>query len=136
VLLATFVITVLFDLTLAIEVGVVLAAIIFMHRMAETTAASRAVSLIERDQDDFARPHSAYEARAELPNGVEVFELRGPLFFGAASRLADALEARVAVVLCGLQPGVHASLDRLGVLDAVRTAEKYEDALALAGAGN
>jgi len=93
VLLATFLLTVLVDLTLAIEVGVVLAAIIFMHRMAEATAVSRGVSLIERDQDDFARPHAEYESRAELPKGVEMFELRGPLFFGAASRLIDAFEA-------------------------------------------
>jgi len=93
VLLATFLLTVLVDLTVAIEVGVVLAAIIFMHRMSEAAAVSRGVSLIQRDQDDFARPRSEYEARAELPAGVEVFELRGPLFFGAASRLIDALEA-------------------------------------------
>ena len=93
VLLATFLLTVLVDLTLAIEVGVVLAAIIFMHRMAEASAVSRGVSLVERDQDDFARPRSDYVARAELPVGAEMFELRGPLFFGAASRLNDALDA-------------------------------------------
>jgi len=94
VLLATFLLTVLVDLTVAIEVGVVLAAIIFMHRMAEASAVERGVSLIERDQDDFARAgREEYQARAELPAGVEMFELRGPLFFGAASRLIDALEA-------------------------------------------
>lgn len=93
VLLATFLLTVLVDLTLAIEVGVVLAAIIFMHRMSEATAVARGVSLVDRDIDDFSRPHEQYEARAELPPGVETFDLRGPLFFGAASRLMDALEA-------------------------------------------
>ncbi len=94
VLLATFLLTVLVDLTVAIQVGVVLAAIIFMHRMAEASAVERGVSLIERDQDDFAREgREVYQARAELPAGVEMFELRGPLFFGAASRLNDALEA-------------------------------------------
>jgi SulP family sulfate permease len=93
VLLATFLLTVLVDLTLAIQVGVVLAAIIFMHRMAEATAVQRGVSFVERDQDDFSRPRTGYEARAELPARVEMFELRGPLFFGAASRLNDALEA-------------------------------------------
>jgi len=94
VLLATFLLTVLVDLTVAIEVGVVLAAIIFMHRMAEATAIERGVSLVERDQDDFTRPgRESYVARAELPAGVEMFDLRGPLFFGAASRLIDALEA-------------------------------------------
>ncbi|MBL8536159.1 MAG: STAS domain-containing protein [Hyphomonadaceae bacterium] len=93
VLLATFLLTVLVDLTAAIEVGVVLAAIIFMHRMSEATAISRGVSLMQKDEDDFTRERSDYEARAELPQSVEAFELRGPLFFGAASRLIDALEA-------------------------------------------
>jgi SulP family sulfate permease len=94
VLLVTFGLTVLVDLTVAIEVGIVLAAIIFMHRMAEATAIEKGVSLVERDQDDVSAPsRGAYEARHELPKGVEMFELRGPLFFGAASRLNDAFEA-------------------------------------------
>ena len=94
VLLATFGLTVLVDLTVAIEVGIVLAAIIFMHRMAEATAIQKGVSLVEKDRDDFSDPaRTAYRARRELPKGVELFELRGPLFFGAASRLNDALEA-------------------------------------------
>jgi SulP family sulfate permease len=94
VLVATFLLTVLVDLTVAIEVGVVLGAIVFMHRMAESTAIERGVSLIERDQDDFSRPNrESYEARAELPRNVEMFELHGPLFFGAASRLSDAFDA-------------------------------------------
>ncbi|MBL8549350.1 MAG: STAS domain-containing protein [Hyphomonadaceae bacterium] len=95
VLLVTFGLTVLVDLTVAIEVGVVLAAIIFMHRMAEASAVEKGVSLIERDQDDFSNGREAYDARAELPKGVEVFTLRGPLFFGAASRLSDALDAAI-----------------------------------------
>jgi SulP family sulfate permease len=94
VLLATFALTVFVDLTVAIEVGIVLAAVIFMHRMAEATAIEKGVSLIERDQDDLSGPsRGAYRARRELPKGVEMFELRGPLFFGAASRLNDAFEA-------------------------------------------
>jgi SulP family sulfate permease len=94
VLLVTFGLTVLVDLTVAIEVGIVLAAVIFMHRMAEATAIEKGVSLVERDQDDFSAPsRGAYQARHELPKGVEMFELRGPLFFGAASRLNDAFEA-------------------------------------------
>ncbi|MGD9965990.1 MAG: SulP family inorganic anion transporter [Hyphomonadaceae bacterium] len=94
VLLVTFGLTVLVDLTVAIEVGIVLAAIIFMHRMAEATAIEKGVSLVERDQDDFStHTRGIYTARKELPKGVEMFELRGPLFFGAASRLSDAFEA-------------------------------------------
>jgi SulP family sulfate permease len=80
------------DLTFAIEVGVVLAAIAFMHRMAEAVAVQTHVPIIERDIDDFARPGSSKETqRAGLPAGVEVYQLRGPLFFGAATRLDDML---------------------------------------------
>jgi sulfate permease, SulP family len=80
------------DLTFAIEVGVVLAAIAFMHRMAEAVAVQTHVPIIEGDIDDFARPGSSKETqRAELPPGVEVYQLRGPLFFGAATRLDDML---------------------------------------------
>ena len=94
VLISTFLLTVLVDLTVAIEVGIVLAAVIFMHRMAEATAVEKGVSLIERDRDDFSDPsRTAYRQRKEPPKGVELFELRGPLFFGAASRLNDAFEA-------------------------------------------
>jgi SulP family sulfate permease len=94
VLVATFLLTVLVDLTAAIEVGIVLAAVIFMHRMAEATAIEKGVSIFEGDKDDFANgARGAYCAREDLPKGVELFQLHGPLFFGAASRLNDALEA-------------------------------------------
>jgi SulP family sulfate permease len=115
VLLATFGLTVLVDLTVAIEVGIVLAAIIFMHRMAEATAIEKGVSFLEQDQDDFRDPaRTTYQARKELPKGVECFELRGALFFGAASRLNDALEAafpppKVFILRFGAVPMVDVS---------------------------
>jgi SulP family sulfate permease len=94
VLLATFGLTVLVDLTVAIEVGIVLAALIFMHRMAEAAAFEKGVALDDRDQNDLGETARApYTSRHELPKGVEVFVLHGPLFFGAASRLNDAFEA-------------------------------------------
>ena len=92
VLLATFALTVLVDLTVAIEVGVVLAAILFMHRMAETVEFQRGLPLLERDEDDFVRPSNGYSQRDTLPDDVEVFLLRGPLFFGVASRLMEVLD--------------------------------------------
>ena len=92
VLLVTFGLTVLVDLTVAIEVGVVLAAILFMHRMAETVEFQRGTPLLERDEDDFAHPSSGYSQRDTLPSDVEVFQLRGPLFFGVASRLMEVLD--------------------------------------------
>jgi SulP family sulfate permease len=88
----TFGLTVLVDLTVAIEVGVVLAAILFMHRMAETVEFQRGTPLLERDEDDFAHPSTGYSQRDTLPDDVEVFQLRGPLFFGVASRLIEVLD--------------------------------------------
>lgn len=96
VLLLTFGLTVAVDLTLAIEVGVVLASILFMYRMSEVAAMAgdSTVQLLEKDLDDFSRPRSdVYTQRDELPRGVEVFQFRGPLFFGVASRLSDTLDA-------------------------------------------
>jgi sulfate permease, SulP family len=92
VLITTFVLTVFVDLTFAIEVGIVLAAIAFMHHMAEAAALQTHVPLIEQDIDDFNRPKFTNETqRSALPPGVEVYQLRGPLFFGAATRLDDML---------------------------------------------
>jgi SulP family sulfate permease len=93
VLVTTFALTVAVDLTVAIEVGVVLASIMFMHRMSEVAAIGSGTTL-EQDEDDFARPRNdTYDQREQLPPGVEVFQLRGPLFFGVASRLSDVVDA-------------------------------------------
>lgn len=93
VLIATFLLTVMVDLTVAIQVGIVLAAILFMHRMSEVVAISTGAKLIEDDQDDALRPSSDRIVEAvALPDGVAVVQLRGPLFFGVASRITDALD--------------------------------------------
>ncbi|HLZ82360.1 MAG TPA: SulP family inorganic anion transporter [Caulobacteraceae bacterium] len=86
VLLATLSLTVLVDLTVAIGVGVVLAAMIFMHHMAESASLSEG-SVVDED-DDLAEPA---DQRDGLPPGVVVFQLRGPLFFGAATRFTELL---------------------------------------------
>jgi sulfate permease, SulP family len=82
VLLMSFGLTVLVDLTVAIEVGVVMAALLFMHRMADLTN----VSFIEED-DENGKPHE-YDG---VPEGVEIFEINGPFFFGAADKFRDTL---------------------------------------------
>jgi SulP family sulfate permease len=90
VLLVTFGLTVVFDLTVAIEVGIVLAAFLFMHSMSEVVAVESHVSLVEEDEDDSAHtPHA--DQRAQLPPGVEAFQISGPLFFAVANRLDDVL---------------------------------------------
>ena len=88
VLLATFALTVLVDLTVAIEVGMVLAAFVFMHRMAKLTSVEGR-PLIEGDQDDFSRRDARYEPER---GDTSVITFRGPLFFGSASTLKDTLD--------------------------------------------
>ena len=90
VLLLTFALTVVFDLTVAIEVGIVLAAFLFMHRMSEVVAMESNVSMIEEDRDDFGSAGEP-DQRAQLPPGVEAFQISGPLFFAVANRLDDVL---------------------------------------------
>lgn len=88
VLLITFVLTVLFDLTIAIEVGVVLAAFVFMQRMSGVVEVGS--DLTASDADDAESAGSVQ--RAALPPGVEAYRVAGPLFFAAASRLDDVLD--------------------------------------------
>jgi SulP family sulfate permease len=92
VLLATCGLTVLVDLTMAIEAGMVLAAFIFMHRMAGLASIEHEGALVEGDQDDFKRDGEAYAPNFALPKDVGVINFRGPLFFGSASLLKDALD--------------------------------------------
>jgi SulP family sulfate permease len=112
VLLLTFGLTVVFDLTVAIEVGIVLASFLFMHRMSEVVAMESNVSLIEEDQAD--ADSSEPDQRAYLPNGVEVFQISGPLFFAVANRLDDVLNQypkppRVFILRMRLVPLIDAS---------------------------
>jgi SulP family sulfate permease len=94
VLLTTFALTVLVDLTVAIEVGMVLAAFLFIRRMAEVTNISAVTSELEDVVDDEDLDPNAV-SRRRIPKGVEVYEINGPFFFGAAELFKDTL-ARVA----------------------------------------
>ncbi len=91
VLLLTFALTVVFDLTVAIEVGIVLAAFLFMHRMSEVVAMESNVSMVEEDRPDSERAIEP-DQRAQLLPGVEAFQISGPLFFAVANRLDDVLD--------------------------------------------
>jgi sulfate permease, SulP family len=139
VLLLTFGLTVLVDLTVAIEVGVVLAAILFMHRMTEAVSVSSGgARLIEEDVDDLARPQKdAYTQRIALPPGVEVYQLRGPLFFGAANRLTDVVEniARMPSVFI-LRMREVPLIDSTGaarISDFIRKCRRHKTALIMSG---
>jgi SulP family sulfate permease len=91
VLLLTFCLTVFFDLTIAIEVGLVVSAFVFMFRMADAVEVSAGIKLLDENGDDRTLGDDTSQ-RARLPPGVEAFQISGPLFFGAANRLDDLLD--------------------------------------------
>lgn len=89
VLLTTFGLTVIFDLTVAIEIGMILAVFLFMHRMATVTNVG--VVTREFDESDENPDPNAIDKR-DVPSGVEVYEINGPFFFGAANKFREAMD--------------------------------------------
>lgn len=87
VLLATFVLTVLVGLTFAIEVGMVIAALVFMVRMANVVEVSSGLKLAGGQPSEAELETEEADQRTRLPPGVEVFRIVGPLFFGASGRI-------------------------------------------------
>ena len=92
VLVVTFLLTVMFDLTVAVEVGVVLAAFLFMYRMSEMVSLESHGRWVQPDVDDSEQPLPP-DQRALLPPGVEAYRVAGPLFFAVANRIDDVLRA-------------------------------------------
>lgn len=92
VMLTTFLLTVFVDLTVAIEIGMVLAAFLFIRRMAEVTNI-RALTGEWQVQDGEDTYESAANAadRRRVPKGIEVYEINGPFFFGAAESFRETL---------------------------------------------
>jgi SulP family sulfate permease len=135
VLLTTFLLTILVDLTVAIEVGMVLAAFLFIRRMASVTNVSVITSQIREGLADGGAEELM--DRRTVPKGVEVYEINGPFFFGAAQSFKDAL-AQVAgnpKVLILRMRNVPA-MDSSGVhtlVDVIRRARKGGTSVVLAG---
>ena len=85
ILIITFVMTILVDLTVAIQVGMILTAFLFMKRMNDVTEIQTGANILRMpDEDTTTLP-------PELPPGVEAFQINGPFFFSVASRLKDEL---------------------------------------------
>jgi len=137
ILLTTFFLTVLVDLTIAIEIGIVLSAILFMKRMADNGPA------ILKDEDT-----EILENYGSLPTGIEVYEISGPFFFGAAKHYCEIIKrhasstkvlvirmrhvpfidatgvknfkealksiksSNIKIIISGVQPGVKKELDK------------------------
>ncbi len=92
VLFATFLLTVLIDLTVAIQVGVVLAAFLFLQRMSNVTE----VKMITKDlqeEEEVPEDDPLSISQRTVPEGVEVFEVQGSFFFGAIDQFKEAIRA-------------------------------------------
>ena len=87
VLLLTFFLTIIFDLTVAIEFGLICACLLFMRRMAETTDVHAVFNEIDLNED--ADMQAGNLEHLTIPEKVEVYEINGPYFFGAGNRFED-----------------------------------------------
>ena len=87
VLLITFFLTIIFDLTIAIEVGLIIACLLFMKRMSETTDIKAITEEIDLNQD--AEFSTGNLDHLIIPQGVEVYEINGPYFFGAGNKFEE-----------------------------------------------
>lgn len=136
VLLTTFLLTVLVDLTVAIEVGMVLAAFLFIRRMAEVTNVSLITREIQQGLAGDGGPEDLFDRRG-VPAGVEVYEINGPFFFGAAQSFKDAV-SQVAgkpkvLILRMRNVSVMDSSGLHALFDVIRRAHKDGTAVILAG---
>ena len=87
VLLITFFLTIIFDLTIAIEVGLIIACLLYMKRMSETTDVKAITEEIDLNQD--AEFSTGNLDHLIIPQGVEVYEINGPYFFGAGNKFEE-----------------------------------------------
>lgn len=87
ILLVTFFLTVIFDLTVAIEVGMVMAAFLFMRRMAQLSN----IESIKGQEDEEESDDPEATSKFDIPKGVEVYEINGPLFFGASHNFKEVM---------------------------------------------
>jgi len=134
VMVSTFLLTVFADLTVAIGFGVVMASFLFMHRMAEATQIG--IITDEINGDELEDDPNAIQRRV-VPDGVEVFEIYGPFFFGAADRFKDELRRiekppRVLILRMRHVP----TIDATGIIaleDLFRKCQKEKTELVLSG---
>ncbi|HTI58929.1 SulP family inorganic anion transporter [Mucilaginibacter sp.] len=120
VLITTFGLTILVDLTVAIEIGMILAAFLFMRKMMQASSVQQAVFTGNQVSGEL------FDSQI-IPTGVDVFEINGPLFFGAAYKFKDAMKmlekpARVLIIRMRNVPVIDATGIR--VLKEVNTATK------------
>lgn len=90
VLLTTFFLTVFFDLIIAIEVGMILSSFIFMKRMSESTSIKNAMRYFKNEADNGELLFE--EEIPDIPKDVLIYEINGPLFFGASQKFQEVIK--------------------------------------------
>ena len=93
VLVVTFLLTVIFDLTIAIEIGMLLAVVVFLRRVSENTTIK-----VYGDQLDAADSDMTQHEVLDLQSGVSVYEIDGPFFFGAATKFDEIMRVSTSEV--------------------------------------
>ena len=92
ILFTTMLLTIVFDLTIAIEVGLALAVVLFVRRIMETSKIS-----VLRDEMEIHHDGEEGDVQLAIPHGVEVYEINGPLFFGVATKFEEMANMRDAM---------------------------------------
>jgi SulP family sulfate permease len=138
VMLITFLVTVLADLVAAVEVGMLLSAALFIRRMAESAHIKIITSELDYDENKTEIDPDA-TANKRVPAGVVVFEIQGPLFFGAVNRFKELMlgffrdpKAKLVVLRMRHVPTIDASGLNV-VLDFARQCRKHRIPLVLSG---
>jgi SulP family sulfate permease len=131
VLLVTFFLTVLIDLTVAIQAGVVMAAFLFTQRMSDSTQVNFLTESLKEEAEEDPKHPRAISPRL-VPEGVEVFEIYGSLFFGAIERFKDAmrrLESHPRILILRMRhvPAIDAS--GLQALESLLEQSKHNQAV-------
>lgn len=131
VLLFTFGLTVLFDLTIAIEIGMVMAAFLFMRRMAQVTSVSAITEQHHEQEEIFTGSQEATAA------GIEVYEINGPLFFGAAYKFEEILsqgqkKSRVMIIRMHNVPAIDSTGLRI-LTQVIKSCQKQQIGMVISG---
>lgn len=128
VLLATFFLTVFLDLVVAIEIGMVFAALLFMKRMSDVTNEGFKFTHDRIDDDDLELKFFLERENIILPKGIGIYEINGPFFFGAADQfLENALKYRRAVPVLIIRMRNVPAMDATGLHALTRLLTKCEE---------
>ena len=110
VLFTTLLLTVIFDLTIAIEIGLVLAVVLFMRRIMENTSIS-----VLKDELDLHNDGEADDEKITIPEFVEVYEIDGPFFFGVATKFEEMARTRTSAAVRIIRMRKVAFIDATGL---------------------